>query len=186
MGLSLDLHPKVIHCKFICKRNDISWIGSKNDMVSLSCGHSFASTDICQPEWSYFGGYCYFTSPACASWLTAESNCSAMDSQLVTIHNQDENVYVQHRHNGERSWIELNDRSVEDSFVWTNKEISSFRFWAPHQPNDWNNEDCVHTLGARHGYTWNDVSCNSCFNFTCFTGNNKMPMSLWQGSSIDR
>ncbi|XP_022809481.1 uromodulin-like isoform X2 [Stylophora pistillata] len=92
-----------------------------------------------------------------------------MGSQLVTVHNQEENVYVQHRHNGERSWIGLNDRSVEGSFVWTNKEVSKFRFWAPQQPNDWNNQDCVHTLGAKHGYAWNDVPCKSCFNFTCFT-----------------
>ena len=128
------------------------------------------STDICQPEWNYFGGYCYFSSPACATWLTAESNCSAMNSHLVTVHNQEENVYIQHRHNGDRSWLSLNDRSVEGTFVWTNKEISSFRFWAPKQPNNWNNEDCVHTLGVRHGYTWNDLPCDNCLNFTCFIG----------------
>jgi len=128
------------------------------------------SADICRPGWSYFGGYCYFTSSTCASWLTAESNCSAMSSSLVTVHNQEENVYIQHRHNGERCWIGLNDRSVEGSFVWTNKEVSSFRFWAPRQPNNWRDEDCVHTLGAKHSYTWNDVSCDNCHNFTCFTG----------------
>ena len=75
--------------------------------------------DICQPGWGYFEGYCYFTSLASLPWLAAESNSSAMGSQLVTIHNQEENVYVQHRHNGERSWIGLNYRSVEGSFVWT-------------------------------------------------------------------
>ena len=134
----------------------------------------FTSTDICQPGWAYFGGYCYFSSPACATWLTAESNCSEMNSDLVTVHNQEENVFIQHRHAGDRSWIGLNDRSVEGSFVWTNKEISSFRFWAPKQPNNWNNEDCVHTLGVRHGYTWNDVPCDNCFNFTCFTGDKSL------------
>ena len=61
--------------------------------------------------------------------ITAESICSEMDSDLVTVHNQEENVFIQHRHAGDRSWIGLNDRSVEGSFVWTNKEISSFRFW---------------------------------------------------------
>ena len=88
----------------------------------------------------------------------------------MTVHNQEENVYIQRRHNGGRSWIGLNDRSVEGSFVWTNKEVSSFRFWASHQPNNWRDGDCVHTLGAKHGYTWNDVSCDNCYNFTCFTG----------------
>ncbi|KAL9989427.1 hypothetical protein ACROYT_G003975 [Oculina patagonica] len=125
-------------------------------------------SEICQPGWGYFNGYCYFTSSVCTSWLTAVSNCSTMGSHLVTVHNQEENVYIQHRHNGERSWIGLNDRSVEGSFVWTNREISRFRFWAPQQPNKHKNQDCVHTLGAKEGYTWNDVSCNSCHNFTCF------------------
>ena len=130
---------------------------------------SFA--DICKLGWSYFGGYCYITSQACATWLTAVSNCSTMGSSLVTVHNQKENVYIQHRHNGDKSWIGLNDRSVEGSFVWTNKELSSFRFWARNQPNNWENEDCVHTFGSWGGYTWNDVPCDNCYNFTCFTGN---------------
>ena len=123
------------------------------------------------PGWRYFGGYCYFTSSTCASWLTAESNCSSMSSSLVTVHNQEENVYIQHWHNGERCWIGLNDRGVEGSFVWTNKEVSSFRFWASRQPNNFREEDCVCTLGAKHGYTWNDVSCDNCYNFTCSKGN---------------
>ncbi|XP_073252197.1 uncharacterized protein [Porites lutea] len=139
---------------------------SKYDPLSVSFT---VMTDICQPTvWSYFGGYCYFTSGACASWLNAELNCSAMSSDLVTVHNQEENVYLQHRHNGERSWIGLNDRSVEGRFAWANKEISNFEHWAPQQPNDWKNEDCVHTLGLRHDYTWNDVPCDNCYNYTCF------------------
>ncbi|CAH3179324.1 unnamed protein product, partial [Porites lobata] len=140
---------------------------SKYDPLSVSYT---VLSDICQTGWSYFGGYCYFTSAVCSSWMTAEANCSTMSSNLVTVHNQEENVYIQHRHNGDRSWIGLNDRSMEGSFVWTNKEISSFRFWAPRQPNNWKNEDCVHTLGASHGYTWNDVPCDNCYNYTCFTG----------------
>lgn len=91
-----------------------------------------------------------------------------MGSNLVTVHNQEENVYIQHRHNGEKSWIGLNDRSVEGSFVWTKKGTSNFRFWAPNQPNNYTDQDCVHTLGAKKGYTWNDVSCDSYFKFTCF------------------
>ncbi|CAH3133210.1 unnamed protein product [Porites lobata] len=155
---------------------------SKYDPLSVSYT---VFSDICQPRWSYFGGYCYFTSRACASWLTAESNCSTMSSNLVTVHNQEENVYIQHGHNGERSWIGLNDRSVEGSFVWTNKEISKFRFWALQQPNDWKNEDCVHTLGARHGYTWNDVPCTNCYNYTCFKGNKHLDECTTGSHSCD-
>ena len=62
--------------------------------------------------------------------------------------------------------------------MWTNKEISKFRFWASQQPNDWRNEDCVHTLGAKHGYTWNDVPCTNCYNYTCFKGNKRSTMKV--------
>ena len=47
-----------------------------------------------------------------------------MHSHLVTVHNQEENVHLQHQHNGEGSWIGLNYRSVEGSFVWAKKGIS--------------------------------------------------------------
>ena len=93
-----------------------------------------------------------------------------MNSHLVTVHNQEENVYIQHRHSGQQSWIGLDDRSVEGSFVWTNNEIISFQFWAPQQPNNLKNEDCVHALGAKDGYSWNDVSCDKCYNYTCVKG----------------
>ena len=130
----------------------------------------FIRTDICPDGWDYFNGYCYLTSSVCSPWVTAVCNCSAMNSHLVTVHNQEENVYIQHRHNGERSWIGLNDRSVEGSFVWTNKEIIRFQYWAPQQPNNLKNEDCVHALGAKNGYSWNDVSCDKCYNYTCVKG----------------
>ena len=141
-------------------------------MLSLICDSTscFILIDVCPAGWDYFSGYYYLTSSVCVPWVTAVSNCSAMNSHLVTVHNQEENVYIQHRHNGERSWIGLNDRSVEGSFEWTNKEITSFHFWAPQQPNNLKNEDCVHTLGAEDGYTWDDVSCDKCFNYTCAKG----------------
>ena len=94
-------------------------------------------TEVCQPGWDYFNGYCYFTSSNCTSWPTAERKCAKMGSHLATVHDQEENVYIQHRHNGEKSWIGLNDRSVEGSFVWTKKGTSSFRFWGPNQPIIW-------------------------------------------------
>ncbi|KAL9961076.1 hypothetical protein ACROYT_G029957 [Oculina patagonica] len=125
--------------------------------------------DICRPGWNYFNGYCYYSSPKCASWLTANSICSSINSDMVTVHTKEENLYIQHLHGGVNSWIGLNDRSVEGSFAWANKENSTFRFWSPNQPNDRNDGKCVHTLGAKNGYTWSVVPCNNCLNFTCFT-----------------
>ena len=126
--------------------------------------------DLCQPGWDYFNGYCYFISSTCTTWSNAETKCSKMHSHLVTVHNQEENVHLQHQHNGEGSWIGLNYRSLEGSFVWAKKGISSFRFWAANQPKNNTDQDCVHTLGSNNGYTWSVVSCDDCFKFTCFKG----------------
>ncbi|CAH3192117.1 unnamed protein product, partial [Porites evermanni] len=72
-----------------------------------------------------------------------------------------------HRLNGAKEWIGLNDMDIEGTFVWTNNKTNNFTYWANNQPNDFNNQDCVHTLGVKHSFKWNDVSCGTCYNYTC-------------------
>ena len=86
------------------------------------------------------------------------------------MRNQEENVYIQHRLNGAKGWIGLNDRVIEGTFDWADNQTSNFSYWAKNQPNNFNNEDCVHTLGVRHSFMWNDVNCGTCHNYTCSEG----------------
>ncbi|KAL9972572.1 hypothetical protein ACROYT_G018902 [Oculina patagonica] len=123
--------------------------------------------DVCKPGWSYFSGVCYSTSHSCKNWTEAQKTCQNSNAKLITVRNQEENVYVQHRLNGAKGWIGLNDRDSEGTFVWADKQSNDFTYWAQNQPNDFNNEDCVHTLGVGHSFMWNDVSCASCHNYTC-------------------
>ena len=57
--------------------------------------------DVCDPDWSYFNGFCYYTSETCTNWTTALNKCRQANSVLVDINNNEENVFLQHRHNGE-------------------------------------------------------------------------------------
>ncbi|CAH3131419.1 unnamed protein product, partial [Porites lobata] len=123
--------------------------------------------DVCKPGWSYFNGICYSTSHSCKNWTEAEKTCQAHSGNLITVRNQEENVYIQHRLNGARGWIGLNDRVIEGTFDWADNQTSNFSYWAKNQPNNFNNEDCVHTLGVSHSFMWNDVSCGTCHNYTC-------------------
>ena len=93
-----------------------------------------------------------------------------MGANLVGIESQEENVYIQHRHNGDKAWIGLNDIATEGLFHWVDGCPYVFRYWASNQPNDFRGEDCVHTLGVRHGYMWNDVDCLACHQYTCKKG----------------
>ena len=131
---------------------------------------TFVLVDVCKSGWSYFSGVCYSTSQSCKNWTEAQKTCEKHNANLVTVKNQEENVYIQHRLNGEKGWVGLNDRDSEGTFLWVDKQTASFRYWAQNQPNDFKNEDCVHTLGVRHSFTWNDVKCDSCNNYTCSEG----------------
>ncbi|XP_067041439.1 uncharacterized protein [Acropora muricata] len=123
--------------------------------------------EICKPGWSYFGGICYSTSKICKTWTEAQKACNSYHANLVRIRNQEENVYVQHRLNGAKGWIGLTDLTTEGTFEWADNQTVDFTYWAENQPNNFKNEDCVHTLGVRHGFVWNDVDCNNCRNYTC-------------------
>ncbi|PFX13555.1 Aggrecan core protein [Stylophora pistillata] len=137
---------------------------TRYDPVSVSYA---VLTDICDPGWSYYNGFCYFTSDTCEDWTTAVTNCRQENSVLVDVKNNEENVYIQHRHNGERSWLGLNDRSTEGNFTWTDRGHVNFTAWAKTQPNNFKKEDCVLALGVKHNYEWNDVQCSDCNQFTC-------------------
>ena len=93
-----------------------------------------------------------------------------MGANLPAIESQEENVYIQHRHNGDKAWIGLNDIATEGLFTWVDGCPDKFRYWVESQPNDFQGEDCVHTLGPSHGYMWNDVECSTCHQYTCKKG----------------
>lgn len=112
------------------------------------------------------------TSSFCESWQAARSSCLDVKANLTSIMNQEENTYIQHRHGGDTGWIGLQDIWSEGNFTWIDRAPVNFTYWAPNQPNGFqNDQDCVHTLGLGHGYQWNDVTCAACHTFTCKRGN---------------
>ncbi|CAH3159390.1 unnamed protein product, partial [Porites evermanni] len=143
-------------------KNQPNNVNNEDCVHTLGVRHSFMWNDVsyvCKPGWSYFNGICYSTSHSCKNWTEAEKTCQAYSGNLITVRNQEENVYIQHRLNGAKGWIGLNDRVIEGTFDWADNQTSNFSYWAKNQPNNVNNEDCVHTLGVRHSFMWNDVSC---------------------------
>ncbi|XP_020621089.1 fibulin-1-like, partial [Orbicella faveolata] len=126
-------------------------------------------SDVCQDDWTYFNGYCYRKVSSCDSWSGGQGTCAALGANLPSIHSQEENVYVQSLNGGEHSWLGLSDINTEGTFVWSDGTPFDFHYWAKHQPNNFHNEDCVHTLGflQGHKYKWNDVNCTDCHGFTC-------------------
>ena len=126
--------------------------------------------DICDPGWSYFNGYCYFTSQKCTNWTTALSKCRQSNSVLVDVNNKEENVFIQNRHNGERSWLGLNDRSTEGDFIWADHQPGNFTAWVKNEPSNLREYDCVLAFGSEYSYEWINVKCSDCHEYTCKKG----------------
>ena len=144
-----------------------SWRHHRNGPLA-GCIMYFA--DICEPGWTYFKGFCYLTSKTCQNWTTARDKCRQENAFLVDVQNNEENVFLQHLHNGKKSWLGFNDIFTEGSFTWIDDGTGNFTAWAKNQPNNFRDEDCVHALGVEYKYKWNDVKCSDCHQYTCKKG----------------
>jgi len=95
------------------------------------------------------------------TYAQAEAACKKRGMRLVTISNKGQNALV-HKEIRRRkmgySWIGLNDRAKEGSFVWL-YGCPKYRNFNKGEPNGKRKENCVHMYPS-HG-RWNDLSCNS-------------------------
>ena len=64
-------------------------------------------------------------------------------------------------------WIGLNDIAQEGKFVWDGGDPVTFTHWAPNEPNNSGNEDCVEINRFFPEKTWNDEPCNLALSFVC-------------------
>jgi len=97
------------------------------------------------------------------NWTDSENEAVSLGGHLATVSNQAENDWIlqafsQYGGQTRDLWLGLNDQAVEGDWVWVSGETSTYRHWAPGEPNDWNGEDCGHISVSRSG-EWNDVPC---------------------------
>jgi len=98
-------------------------------------------------------------------WHSAESACSDLGGHLVAISSQQEDQRVtelQAAVGGNPVWIGLNDLDQESSWEWTTGEPVTYTNWAPGQPDNHCDEDCVQKRRQVHptqAFQWNDLDC---------------------------
>ena len=156
---------------FILEQNPFTeWKSLRHHRNGPLAGRIMYFADICEPGWTYFKGFCYLTSKTCQNWTTARDTCRQENAFLVEVQNNEENVFLQHLHNGKKSWLGFNDIFTEGSFNWVDDGTGNFTAWAKNQPNNFRDEDCVHALGVEYKYKWNDVKCSDCHQYTCKKG----------------
>ncbi|XP_026075422.1 C-type mannose receptor 2-like [Carassius auratus] len=99
------------------------------------------------------------------NWRNAQSFCRANHTDLSSVRNSSENQQIQQLMNTSgvtAVWIGL----FRDSWEWSDKSNSSFRYWAYTEPHGNEGATVLVMSGGRRGQ-WEDWPCYSKFTFVC-------------------
>ncbi|KAM8880810.1 galactose-specific lectin nattectin-like [Synchiropus picturatus] len=127
--------------------------------------------NICPCNWREFGGRCFHYVKERKTWAEAEQNCHSMNANLVSIHNEEEelslkNFIIEETQFNLKIWIGASDCWKGGSWYWSDGTQFSFTDWCRGQPNNlYTGQDCA-TIKLR-GRCWDDRSCTDKFSSIC-------------------
>ncbi|XP_035694513.1 uncharacterized protein LOC118428529, partial [Branchiostoma floridae] len=131
---------------------------------------------VCPSGWSSGGYLCYRAFADSVDAATAATNCGVAGGRLATVkHRTINNLLVRLKNAVDSNadfWIGLSDKETEGVWMWSDGTVSSgFNAWAPGEPNNAGNEDCVHywshSKGASQRDLWNDIGCSHSKKYLC-------------------
>jgi len=72
---------------------------------------------------------------------------------------------------GQNYWFDLNDRSKEGRYTYTNGKAPTYKYWEGGEPNNggwWSTrqEDCI-AYDEDDSYKWNDRGCSNKHRYVC-------------------
>ncbi|XP_062568465.1 perlucin-like protein [Saccostrea cucullata] len=136
------------------------------------CEVAAVSAAPCPPGWIQNDSTCYsFVTSSKEHWTSASYHCSLHSASLVEVDSSTENDFLR-KHSIDMGihsdfWIGLTDDSSEGNWEWLpSGNTVSFSDWAPGQPDNGHNEDCVLLSHSKH-YHWNDDQCDNSHYFIC-------------------
>ena len=109
------------------------------------------------------GSSCYRHFSDTKTWNDAEADCVIEGGHLVSIESLNENNVVYNLRGtgtslGDDIWIGLNDKAVENSFVWSDGTVSPYRYWSDNKPDG--DSDCTKMISSGK---WDDYYCSVFF-----------------------
>eukprot|EP00058_Branchiostoma_floridae_P000927 XP_002586415.1 hypothetical protein BRAFLDRAFT_251564 [Branchiostoma floridae] len=104
----------------------------------------------------------------------AAAACGEYGGTLVMPRDADTNAFLFSLHNAvsdRNFWFGLHDQHEEGSFEWLDgSALGTYNNWAPGQPNNWNNQDCVAYYPYEYRkHKWGDGQCDRQNYFICQT-----------------
>uniref|UniRef100_A0A0B7BIK3 Macrophage mannose receptor 1-like n=1 Tax=Arion vulgaris TaxID=1028688 RepID=A0A0B7BIK3_9EUPU len=121
----------------------------------------------CPDQWEVAGDTCVYFSTDVATWSQASANCQELQSQLLVVNSVDAHSFLKGRVTSGQFWIGLSDRSKEGNFTWVNGTVLNITSWAPGQPDNKEDENCVIVKSSLTGVRWFDNACLERNNYIC-------------------
>lgn len=130
------------------------------------------SPGYCPDGWYTFGEFCYKIGWSSLTWDSANTACASLNSNMVSVHSQEEQDFLFLLMHEIRSkvWIGLRRSSVRhDIFEWRDDSPLDYTNWFAGEPNNYRNvEGCAHMLfDCCEVGDWNDAPCNAPFKYIC-------------------
>ncbi|KAK1883605.1 Macrophage mannose receptor 1 [Dissostichus eleginoides] len=103
--------------------------------------------------------------------MEANAFCIAQNSNLMSVQDIHERLWVRTQIGTEIFWFGLNDQVSENVFEWSDGStfIPYLSYWRDGQPDNWGDEpgeDCGQVVGGSQGQ-WNDENCNVKRKYIC-------------------
>nr|XP_002733534.1 PREDICTED: IgGFc-binding protein-like [Saccoglossus kowalevskii] len=91
------------------------------------------------------------------NWREAQTACEDIGYSLAEIRSKEDTYEAKQFHDEDILWIGITDISHEGTFTyWRGDAALTYLNWAPGEPNNLDDEDCVHLWADG---TWNDHDC---------------------------
>uniref|UniRef100_A0A8C5AZG0 C-type lectin domain-containing protein n=1 Tax=Gadus morhua TaxID=8049 RepID=A0A8C5AZG0_GADMO len=110
----------------------------------------------CLAGWQPHGGSCFFLSAEKKSWMASRQDCQDKEADLVIIHSEGEQNFINNFCWVRSVWIGLHD--MESESEWKVSCMKYNDLWDPGEPNNAENEDCAELMPESK--TWNDLPCS--------------------------
>ena len=95
------------------------------------------------------------------AWDAARADCISKGGNLTSITSANENSLVL-KTSKEDAWIGLNDRDVENTFVWIDGTNNTYTNWENDEPDS--NRNCII---IKSDGTWKDKDCGESYPYVC-------------------
>eukprot|EP00058_Branchiostoma_floridae_P019106 XP_002604595.1 hypothetical protein BRAFLDRAFT_92818 [Branchiostoma floridae] len=138
-------------------------------------GHREASGVTCPANgYTVFRGTCYKAYNTGKSFSDSAAACRVDGGTLAMPRDAETNAFLKALYAcvspSAGFWFGLHDRRIEGKFEWVDgTALGRYNSWSPGQPDNFNNEDCVHYFYADPTRTkrWNDAYCGQLLGFIC-------------------